>query len=119
MSRVSTNEITKSSGNVFADLGLPNAEEYLVKAELAYQINKIIIDRGLKQKEAAKLLDIDQPKISALENGRLTGFSIGRLFKYLTMLNQEIFIKVRPYKEKKINKAPSASHIHVQYAAAA
>jgi predicted XRE-type DNA-binding protein len=106
-------EIEKSSGNVFADLGLPNPEECLVKADLAIQINKLILKRKLKQKDAAKLLKLDQPKISALNRGRLSGFSVERLFKLLSMLNQDIEIVIKPHHGRKNDSVP---HIHVRYA---
>jgi predicted XRE-type DNA-binding protein len=88
-------EFETSSGNVFADLGLPNPEERLAKARLAIQINLLIKGKKLTQKEAAKLLEIDQPKISALHRGKLAGFSLERLFRFLNILGQEIDIKVR------------------------
>ncbi len=116
MNHKSTLKITKSSGNVFADLGLPNPEECLAKAELAFQINKLVKKRHLKQKEAAKLLGIDQPKISALTRGRLSGFSVERLFKFLTILNQDIEIIIKPHRST--SKIRSAPHIHVTYASA-
>lgn len=115
MNKQSKIEITKSSGNVFADLELPNAEEYLVKAELAYQINQVIKEKGFKQIEAAEILGIDQPKISALNRGRLSGFSIERLFKFLVALNQDIEIMIRPHKIRKLRKS-SPFHIQVRYA---
>jgi len=104
--------VIRSSGNVFADLELPNPEECLFKAELVYQINKLIEKRRLKQQEAALLLNVDQPKISALKRGRLSGFSVERLFKFLTILNQDIEIVIKPHHQSK-NK--SISHIHVTY----
>ena len=88
--------IIKGSGNVFADLGFPNAEEMLAKAELARQINDLIRTKKLTQIKAAKLLDIDQPKISSLYRGKLSGFSLERLFKFLTILGQDVTIKVTP-----------------------
>jgi predicted XRE-type DNA-binding protein len=88
--------ITPSTGNVFADLGLPNPEERLAKAELARQINNIIKERKLTQTAAAALLDIDQPKISALSTGKLAGFSLDRLFRFLNNLDQNITIRVTP-----------------------
>lgn len=91
-----------SSGNVFADLELSNPEERLAKAELAYQINTIIEEKGLTQVAAAKLLEIDQPKVSALNTGRLSGFSLERLFRFLNILDQDITIKVSP--KKRTNK---------------
>lgn len=94
-------EFEESSGNVFADLGLSNPEERLAKAELARQINDLIDQKSLNQTEAAKLLDIDQPKISALSKGKLAGFSIERLFRFLNILDQDIFIKIVPKKKSK------------------
>jgi predicted XRE-type DNA-binding protein len=90
-----------SSGNVFADLGLPNPEERLAKAELARQIYVIIKERKLNQAAAAELLGIDQPKVSALINGKLTGFSLERLFKLLNILDQAITIRVSPRTKSK------------------
>ncbi len=84
------------SGNVFADLGFANPDEMLAKAEMVRQINLIIAERGLTQIEAAHLLGVNQPKISALRRGRLTDFSIDRLMRYLVALGQEIDIAVRP-----------------------
>ncbi|MFM5887353.1 MAG: helix-turn-helix domain-containing protein [Dolichospermum sp.] len=89
-------EITTSSGNVFADLGLPNSDEMLVKAELARKISYAITSRGLTQLEAAELLGIDQPKVSALIRGRLTGFSLERMFKFLNAFDSDIEITVKP-----------------------
>jgi predicted XRE-type DNA-binding protein len=85
---------TVSSGNVFADLGLPNPEEALAKAELAHKITVLIQDKGLTQVQSAKLLGIDQPKVSALIRGRLSLFSLERLMRFLLMLGQDIKITV-------------------------
>lgn len=86
----------KSGGNVFADLGLPNAEDRLAKAELARRIGEIIAERRLTQLEAAALLGIDQPKISALVRGRLAGFSLERLMRFLNVLGRDVQIVVKP-----------------------
>ena len=86
---------TVSSGNVFADLGLPNPEEALAKAELAHKITVLIQDKGLTQVQSAKLLGIDQPKVSALIRGRLSGFSLERLMRFLLLLGQDIKITVQ------------------------
>jgi len=83
------------SGNVFADLGMPNAEESLAKAELAHKIATVIRGRGLTQVETAKILRADQPKVSALLRGQLTGFSLERLMRYLLLLGQDIKITVQ------------------------
>jgi predicted XRE-type DNA-binding protein len=87
-------DYTVSSGNVFADLGLPNPEVALAKAELANKLIVLIRERGLTQVQAAKLLGVDQPKISALFRGRLTGFSLERLMRFLLLFGQDIRIKV-------------------------
>ncbi len=86
----------RSSGNVFADLNLPNSEEALAKAELARQIHLIIKKKKLTQEKAALTLGIDQPKISALASGKLTGFSLERLFRFLNELGQDVTINVKP-----------------------
>ena len=89
-------EITTSSGNVFADLGLPNSDKMLVKAELARKISNAITARHITQAEAAELLAIDQPKVSALMRGRLTGFSLERMFRFLNALEIDVEIRVKP-----------------------
>ena len=86
---------TVGSGNVFADLGLPNAEEMLAKAELAQKITAILTRRRLTQAEAAKLLGVDQPKVSALKRGRLSGFSLERLVRFLILLGRDVEIVVK------------------------
>ena len=91
----------RSSGNVFADLGLPDAEEYMAKSELAVKIFKIIKSRRLTQAAAGKLLGITQPKVSALLNGRLDGFSTERLIRFLNRLGCDVRISVsRPHPRK-------------------
>ncbi len=87
-----------SSGNVFADLGVDAPEEALAKAELTIKISEIIEARGLTQAAAAKVLGIDQPKVSALLRGKLTGFSTERLIRFLNTLGRdvEIVVKDRP-----------------------
>jgi len=87
--------VTRGSGNVFADLGLPEAEEELAKAQLASHIRQIVKRRGLTQVAAASLMGIDQPKVSALLNGRLTNFSSDRLIRLLTALGQDVEITVK------------------------
>lgn len=96
--------ITLGSGNVFTDLGISDPQERLAKSELAYQITRIIEEKELSQTEAAKLLDVDQPKISALYTGKLSGFSLERLIRFLNILDQDITIQVKP-KIKAKNKA--------------
>ena len=86
--------IQTSSGNVFADLGIEDADDYLAKSELAAYIQTIIESRGLSQSAAGRLLGVGQPKVSKLLNGRLDGFSTDRLFSFLNKLGCDIQIKV-------------------------
>ncbi len=86
----------KSSGNVFVDLKLHNPEELSAKAELARQIDKVIRKKKLTQEDAAQLLNIDQPKVSALVSGKLAGFSLERLFRFLNLLGQDVTINIKP-----------------------
>jgi predicted XRE-type DNA-binding protein len=88
--------VSKSSGNVFADLGVDRPEEALAKAKLAAAITDIIASKGLTQTKAAELLGIDQPKISALLRGRLTGFSTDRLIRFLNALGRDVEIVIKP-----------------------
>jgi predicted XRE-type DNA-binding protein len=87
---------TRSSGNVFADLGLEHPDVRMTKAKLARQIASYIEMRGLTQKQAAEALGIDQPKVSAISRGRLGGFSIERLMHFLTRLDLDVTIIVAP-----------------------
>ncbi len=93
---VEANEVTEGSGNVFADLGLPNADQELTKARLTLEIARIIKDRGLTQVEAAKILGIQQPHVSALTRNRSGSFSVGRLIDFLTVLGKDVEITVTP-----------------------
>ena len=88
-------EVYHGSGNVFADLELPDAEEMQAKAELARQILSIITKRHLTHAMAAEILGIDQPKVSALMRGRLRGFSMERLFHFLNALGRDVQIVVK------------------------
>jgi len=89
--------ITKSSGNVFADMGIKTPEEALAKAKLAREINLIINRKNLNQTEAAKLLRTTQPKISNIMRGKLSSFSIEKLFHYLILLGNDIEINIKPH----------------------
>jgi predicted XRE-type DNA-binding protein len=88
-------EVGEGSGNVFADLGLPNPEERLTKAGLAFRIAGVIRARRLTQASAARLLKIDQPKISRLLRGQLSGFSVERLMQFLTLLGRDVEIVIK------------------------
>jgi predicted XRE-type DNA-binding protein len=97
-----TPKFQESSGNVFADLGLPNAPELQAKADLAWEISRTIDERELTQTQAAELLGIDQPKVSALVRGRLSGFSMERLYRFLNALGKDVEIVVRSPASRKV-----------------
>ena len=82
--------VTSSSGNVFADLKVSNPQEALAKAKLAHEIGEIIKGRQLTQVEAARILDVDQSKVSQLTRGRLSGFSVERLSRFLNALGRDV-----------------------------
>jgi predicted XRE-type DNA-binding protein len=86
--------IEPSSGNVFADLGISNPDLALAKAVLVQRIRAIIADRKLTQSSAAAILGLDQPKVSSLVRGRVEGYSLDRLFRFLNALGQRIDINV-------------------------
>src|ERR1700722_9147375 len=92
---------TKSSGNVFADLGLPNADEHLIKADIVLAIAARIKAKGLTQAEVSKLIGLAQPDVSKLLRGHYTGYSFERLFGFLTALGDNVKIAVSPAKSKK------------------
>jgi predicted XRE-type DNA-binding protein len=87
--------VTKGSGNVFRDLGLADADVLQAKADLVYKISAIIQQRGLSQVEAASIIGVSQPKVSALLRGRLDGFSLDRIMRFLAALDQRVEIRVR------------------------
>jgi len=86
---------TVGSGNVFADLGFADSAEMLAKAELAHKISAVIAKRQLTQAQAARVLGVDQPKVSALTRGRLSGFSLERMVRFLLALGCDVEIQVR------------------------
>jgi predicted XRE-type DNA-binding protein len=92
--------VTEGSGNVLADLELPNADQELLKARLTLQIARIIKDRGFTQAEAAKILGIQQPHVSALARNRAGNFSVGRLIDFLIALGHDVEITVTPTRKE-------------------
>src|SRR5262245_12488646 len=86
-------QVERSSGNVFADLGLLNPEEHLAKATIALAIARTIRERGLTQEQAGAILGLTQPKVSDLVRGRLDKFTIDRLMRYLCKLDYDVTIK--------------------------
>jgi predicted XRE-type DNA-binding protein len=97
-------EATSGGGNVFADIGLVDADELLIKADLAIAICVLIKQRSLTQTAAAKILGIDQPKVSRLLRGDLYGFSIEQLIRLLGALGQKVSLKIEAVKP--VRKAP-------------
>ena len=87
--------VERGSGNVFADLGFPDADAHLVKADLVSRIDDIVRDRGITQTEAARLLGLSQPDVSRLLRGDFREYSLERLFRLLTALGRDIDIVVR------------------------
>jgi len=89
------------SRNVFKDLGVPSAEEHLVKAQLVFKIDTIMKDRGLRQVETADLLGIRQPDVSKMLRGEFRQFSVERLLRFLVALDQDVQIVVKPHHDRK------------------
>jgi predicted XRE-type DNA-binding protein len=96
--------IVRGSGNVFADLGFADAEERQTKLRLAHALNSVIAARRLTQTAAAARLGLNQPKVSALRNYKLEGFSVERLMTLLNALDQDVEIVIR----KKPRSRPAA-----------
>jgi predicted XRE-type DNA-binding protein len=97
--------VEEGSGNVFADLGLSHPDLALAKAKLIQRIRDLIAERKLTQVQAAKLLGLDQPKVSALVRGRVAGYSIDRLFRFLNALGQRVEINIRPSADRDAQRA--------------
>jgi predicted XRE-type DNA-binding protein len=93
---------TAGSGNVFADIGFKNADEMALKSDMVWYINREIEARGLTQTEAAELLGINQPKVSALKHGQLTDFSVERLMRFLVLLGQRVDIWIHPARDASV-----------------
>jgi predicted XRE-type DNA-binding protein len=104
--------ITRGSGNVFADLGFSNPEEHQTKAKLVSQIADILKKRRMTQAAAARLFGIDQPKVSAMLNGRFRGFSVYRLMSFITALGRDVEIVTR--KAQRRPQDDEGGHIFVR-----
>ena len=91
--------------NVFKDLGVPNAEEHFVKAQLVFKIDTIMKKRRLKQVEAAALFGVRQPDISKMLRGEFRQFSVERLLRFLVALDQDVEIVVKPHRNRNIAPA--------------
>jgi predicted XRE-type DNA-binding protein len=105
-------EIVRGSGNVFADVGLPDPEERQTKLRLAMEVNEILKARGLKQVEAGALLGLPQSKVSQLVNYRLDGFSVERLMGFLTRLDRDVEIVIRPRREQHGDRQTGHVSVH-------
>jgi predicted XRE-type DNA-binding protein len=90
-------DFEKSSGNVFADVGLPDAGDHLVRAKLVFKIDTLMRERGLKQAEAARLFGVKQPDVSKMLRGDFRQFSVERLMRFLVSLGQDVEIIVKPH----------------------
>jgi predicted XRE-type DNA-binding protein len=101
-------EVEIGSGNVFADLGIPDAEELDIKTRLAVEIVRLVNAKRLSRVAAAAVLKTNQPKVSALKNYKLDGFSVARLMTFLLCLGQDVEIRIRSH-----NKLNSVPRIHV------
>ena len=101
-------EHENSSGNVFADIGLPNAGEHLVKARLVFKIDALMRERGMKQVQAADLFGVKQPDVSKMLRGDFRQFSVERLLRFLVALGQDVEIVVKPHQGK---SAAPALHV--------
>ncbi len=97
-------KIEQGSGNVFEDLGCPDADAHLLKAELVTRIDEIIRQRGLKQVEAAKLLGLSQPDVSRLLRGSFREYSMERLLRFLTVLGRDVEIVIRRSRSQRVGR---------------
>jgi len=93
------------SRNMFKDIGVPNAKEHLVKAQLVFKIGTILKVRGLKQVESASLFGVRQPDVSKMLRGEFRQFSVERLLRFLVALDQDVEIIVKPHRDR--NNAPA------------
>jgi predicted XRE-type DNA-binding protein len=84
------------SNNVFADIGVPDAETHLAKARIVHTLSRIITEQGLTQAEAGARLGLSQPKVSALLNGQFRGYSVERLLRFVTALHHNVRIVIEP-----------------------
>jgi len=98
---MSPKDYEEGSDNIFRDLGFPNAEEHLVKAQLVLKIDTIMKKRRLKQVEAARLFSVRQPDVSKMLRGEFRQFSVERLLRFLVALGQDVEIVVKPHRDMK------------------
>lgn len=109
--RVKAERIEPSSGNVFADLGFEDADERMLKAQLALKIAELVKRKGWTQARTAEVIGLDQPKVSHLLRGRLSGFSADRLFAILNRLGHSVEVRIEA-----VERAPNKTHTRVLFA---
>ena len=93
-------KVETGSGNIFADLGLPDAEDMLLKSQIVVELHRLIKERKLTQTAAARRIGIGQPDLSNVLRGRFRGYSAERLMRMLTAFDQDVEITVRPRRRK-------------------
>ena len=104
-------KVEVGSGNVFADLGFPNAKELKLKVQLAVEVNRAFEERQLSQEKAAKLLRIRQPHVSELVRYRLDRFSVERLMDFLTVLGKDVQIRIAPRRPGRARAGVQVEHV--------
>jgi predicted XRE-type DNA-binding protein len=104
-----TIQVEEGSGNVFADIGLPNPEEALAKAEIARQVNQILAERGLSQVQAGALLRIAQPRVCDLARGRLGKFSLEKLLQFARLAGIDVEIRMKPSRKPSLTVKTKAA----------
>jgi predicted XRE-type DNA-binding protein len=109
---MSKTEVVEGSENIFADIGLPNAEEHLIKAKLVLTIDRLMTVRGLKQVEAARLFGVKQPDVSKMLRGDFRQFSVERLMRFLVALGQDVEIVVKPSAPKAKAQLSVVDNVH-------
>jgi predicted XRE-type DNA-binding protein len=108
-----TQMATRSSGNVFADAGIPNAEEHELKARIVIVIMDEIQNQGLSQKDAAAMMDLSQPDVSRILRGDFAGFSLGRLLRFVQKLGRDVKIEIpRASRGKHSHQGRLLMHAH-------
>jgi predicted XRE-type DNA-binding protein len=106
-------KVTKGSGNVFADIGIPNADEHFVKAEIVLDIAARIKAKGLTQAQVAKVVGLSQPDVSKLLRGNFAGYTLDRLFSFLRTLGNDVRIQIVPTKRNKAGQIELVDNLSV------
>ena len=104
-------EVDPGSGDVFTDLGYPDAKERRLKVELAVEVNRVLQQRGVTQRRAAKVLGLRQPHVSDLVRFRLNRFSVERLMEFLTLLGKNVEIRITQRPARRMRSAVRVHHV--------